>query len=193
MARKYLTICCLLLLSNRLGAQTTIPEFKNLCWLEDGNETTRVLVGHDILIRGEVENIEDGTVVDLEIWEYVENNNHNLIKRIKSRVSGGMIEYMWQVYFDMSDFRKDEVENKGYTYPKCFFTIGHINYKSDNSPILNVYAWVRWQFVKDGEIQRNTKYILVWYDNSDRRGTTDEDGWLYEEYVPLGNAWIVAQ
>jgi flavodoxin len=194
MARKYsMTICCLLLCSNWLGAQTIIPEFKNLYWLDGGNETSRTLFGHDILIRGEAENIKDGTLVDLEIWEYNENENHDLIKRVKTRVSGGMIEYTWKAEFNEDDIKQCmyELENEGYTYPKCFFTIGYMNYKSNNSQILNVYDWVRRQFIENGKILRNTKYVLVWWDNTDRRGTTDENGWLYEEYVPFGDSYIV--
>jgi hypothetical protein len=161
-------------------------DFQNLQWRDAESEITDACIGDNVLISFETNNnIIDGKMIEIEVWESTNNKLMDLIKKLTGVVNNGKVELGWTVEFDEQNTETNyynEIEENGFTILDYVFVI---NYQSKRyiSNLLGITAWGNRQMVDErtGEPIRNMDYILMLLtpDRKDREyinGTTDDDG-----------------
>jgi hypothetical protein len=74
-------------------------EFANLVWKKDGNEVSEALVDDEVTINFDVRNIDDGASVNVIIFEYDADEEHDHIKDLTGKVKDGKVEIPWKVEY----------------------------------------------------------------------------------------------
>lgn len=169
----------------------TNPQWKNA----DGEPITKALVGDEVLLCADVQDIPDGTGARIKIVEKDADGNDDDVATLNATVKGGKIECKWKVIYTEDDDDADseqEKAEKGYTLPEYAFTVECGGATSEESGQLDVMGWIRTQYVdKNGNPLPNKKYTIYLLDGTCISGTTDDGGYVKENDLKHGKYYIV--
>lgn len=168
------------------------PSIANSQWKNaDGNVLTKALVGDEVYLCADVQDIDDGTSAKIKIVEKDDDGNDDDVTTLTTTVSGGKIECKWKVVYmedDDDSNSQQEKEEKGYTLPEYAFTVECGGATSEESGQLDVMGWIRIQYIdkKTGKLLSNKKYTVYLHDGSTINGTTDDEGFIELKDLKFG-------
>ena len=140
--------------SSEKNPQITNPHWENA----DGQTITKALVGDEVTLCADTQNIADGTSATIKIVEKDADGNDDDVATLSAKVQNNKIECTWKVVYTADDDDADsekEQEEKGYTLPEYAFTVECGGEKSTESGQLDVRGWVSLEFdEKDSKILR---------------------------------------
>jgi hypothetical protein len=86
----------------------------------------------------------------------------------------------------------NELKEKGYTLPEYHFVAEYGGAESETGPVLEVRGWIDQQAVHEetGEIAANRKYVLILPSGEKTTGLTDENGFIRETGLPIGEMYF---
>ena len=175
------------------------PAITNLQWKNaDGEPITKALVGDEVTLCADVQDIPDGTSAKIKIVEKDADGQDDDVATLTINVSGGRIECAWKVVYmkddDDADSQKEKAE-KGYTLPEYAFTVECGGATSEESGQLDVMGWIRTQFKnkKTGKPLANRKYTIYLLDGSTIKGETDNDGYVVLKDLRHGEYFIIIE
>jgi len=148
--------------------------------------------GDLLTLSADVDGFSEGTRATITILEHDEDGAHEPITELRGIVEHSRIEVEWEYEYheDTDEIPTDWEIERGYNPPEYFFRvrIGSIYADSD---LLEFKDWIE-IVLEDGAgfAVQNRRYILHLPDDSQREGTTDEEGRIREEDVPPGPWWI---
>lgn len=170
----------------------TNPQWKNA----DSEPITKALVGDEVLLCAEVQDIPNGASAKIKIVEKdADGNDDDDVTTLTAKVSNGKIECAWKVIYmeddDDADSEQEKAE-KGYTLPEYAFTVECDGATSEESGQLDVMGWIKVQYVDEetGMPLENKKYIIYLLNGTCISGNTDEKGFLKEENLAIGKYFI---
>ncbi len=73
-----------------------VPQIMNPKWMQDGKETDLVKVGTTVFLCADTKNIDDGTVVDVEVYPKDDTSEEAMIVRMSAYVSRNKVERVWK-------------------------------------------------------------------------------------------------
>ena len=173
------------------------PAITNSHWENaDGNALTKALVGDEVILCADVQNILDGTNAKIKIVEKDADGDDDDVATLTATVSGGRIECAWKVVYTEDDDDADseqEKEEKGYTLPEYAFTVECGGVVSEESSQLDVRGWIKTQFrnKNTGEVLANKKFRIYSFDGKIKiDGTTDENGYADLKNINISKYYI---
>ena len=172
------------------------PTITNPRWENADNQTiTKALVGDEVFLCADTENISDGTSAKIKVIEKDDDGNDDFVTELSAAIQDGKIRRKWKVVYtednDDTDSQK-ELEEKGYTLPEYAFTVESIGVNSEESGQLDVMGWIKTQFKDEitGEILTNKKYIIYLLDGSTISGKTNSNGYIELKDLKQGEYFI---
>ena len=178
------------------NAEEKSPKISNPRWEDENGKTlTKALVGDEVYLCADTENISDGTSAKIKIVEKDDDGNDDFVTELSAAVQEGKIRCDWKVIYtednDDTDSQK-ELEEKGYTLPEYAFTVECGGTKSKESGQLDIMGWIKTQFRdrRTGKLIANRKYTIYLSDDTIKKGTTDSDGFVYEKDLKHGEYYI---
>ena len=162
---------------------------------ENGKAITKSLVGDEVYICTDTENIADGASAKIKVIEKDDDGNDDFVTELNTSVQEGKIRCRWKVVYMADDDDTDsqkELEEKGYTLPEYAFTVECSGAESEESEQLDVMGWIKTQFRdrRTGEPIANRKYIIYLSDDTAKTGATDSEGFVYEKDLKHGEYYI---
>jgi len=156
---------------------------------------TKALVGDEVTLCANVQDIADGASAKIKIVEKDADGNDDDVATLTATVSGGKIECAWKVVYTEDDDDTDseqEKAEKGYTLPEYAFTVECGGAASEESGQLDVMGWIRTQFKdkRTGKPIANKKYTIYLSDEIEINGTTDSDGLVEQKDLKMGEYYI---
>ena len=124
------------------NAEEKSPKISNPRWENADNQTiTKALVGDEVFLCADTENISDGTSAKIKIVEKDDDGNDDFVADLSATVQEGKIRRKWKVVYtednDDTDSQK-EIQEKGYTLPEYAFTAECDGIESEESGQLDV-------------------------------------------------------
>ena len=172
------------------------PTISNTRWEDESGRTiNKAMVGGEVYLCADTENIADGAGAKIRIIEKDDDGNDDFVAELSTAVQDGKIRRKWKVVYMADDDDTDsqkEMEEKGYTLPEYAFTAESSGVKSEESGQLDVMGWIKTQFRdrRTGEPIANRKYIIYLSDDTAKTGTTDSEGFVYEKDLKHGEYYI---
>ena len=172
------------------------PSISNPHWEdENGRTITKALVGDEVYLCADTENIADGASAKIRIIEKDDDGNDDFVTELNTSVQEGKIRCKWKVVYTEDNDDTDsqqELDEKGYTLPEYAFTVECDGAESEESGQLDVMGWIKKQLKdrKTGTILSNTKYTIYLLDGSEIKGISDNDGILYLDNLKIGKYFI---
>ena len=172
------------------------PSISNPHWEDTSGRTiTKALVGDEVFLCADTENIADGAGAKIRIVEKDDDGNDDFVADLSASVQDGKIRCKWKVVYMADDDDTDsqqELEEKGYTLPEYAFTVECSGVESEEAGQLDVRGWIKKQLKdrKTGTILSNTKYTIYLLDGSEIKGISDNDGILYLDNLKIGKYFI---
>ncbi len=167
-------------------------------WEEERCAVTKALVGDEVTLCADVQDIPDGTSAKIKVVEKDADGQDDDVTTLTAAVSGGRIECAWKVVYmeddDDADSEQEKAE-KGYTLPEYAFTVECGGVMSEGSPQLDVMGWIRTQ-LKDketGRILKNRRYILVKKNGEKIEGVSDARGFISEVDLEHGIYFLIVK
>jgi len=179
--------------SNRIPAKPPI-KVTNMKW--SAEEARR---GDTLTLTADIEGVDEGTEAKIIIYEYDNDNIHDVITEFPAVVEKNKIEVMWEYeYHEDTDEipTEEEMQKYGgkYNPPEYFFTItiGAEEFgKEQESGILEFKDWIEINLKDENdEIIPNEEYVLICSDGVEKRGSVDESGYAREKGIPPGRIKI---
>lgn len=166
------------------------PAIMNPHWENaDGQSITKALVGDEVTLCADVQDIPDGTGARIKIVEKDADGQDDDVATLTTKVQDGKIKCKWKVIYTEDDDDADseqEKAEKGYTLPEYTFTVECGGVTSEESGQLDVMGWIRRQ-LKDrqtGKPLKNLKYKILSPNNEILfTGVTDENGFLESDNI----------
>ncbi|MCM1234254.1 MAG: hypothetical protein NC489_29470, partial [Ruminococcus flavefaciens] len=163
------------------------PQWKNA----DGQSITKALVGDEVLLCADVQDIADGTSAKIKIVEKDANGNDDDVATLNATVKDGKIECAWKVIYieddDDADSEQEKAE-KGYTLPEYAFTVECDGVTSGESGRLEIKDEIIIT-VKNFEKLKGKTLKLVWRDGSSKTVTIDSQKIIVKD-IFIGSASI---
>lgn len=162
----------------------TNPQWKNA----DGEPITKALVGDEVALCADVQDIPDGTGAKIKIVEKDADGQDDDVATLTTNVSGGRIECAWKVVYTEDDDDADseqEKEEKGYTLPEYAFTVECGGATSEESGQLDVRSGIKF-ILQDEENKKplvNKQFLILQNEKIIYKGKTDSNG--YAEFLDL--------
>ena len=160
------------------------PKISNPRWENADNQTiTKALVGDEVFLCADTENISDGTSAKIKVIEKDDDGNDDFVTELSAAIQDGKIRRKWKVVYtednDDTDSQK-ELEEKGYTLPEYAFTVESIGVNSEESGQLDVMGWIKARILdkKNKRPVKNMPYKIYYDDGTKETGTTDGEGYL---------------
>ena len=162
----------------------------------DNQMITKALVGDEVYLCADTENIPDGAGAKIKIVEKDNDGNDNFVTELSASVQDGKIRCKWKVVYMADDDDTDsqqEMEEKGYTLPEYAFTVECDGIESKESGQLDVMGWIKTQYVdkKTGKPLANKKYIIYLLNGNSINGVSDDDGNIELENLKQGAYFII--
>jgi hypothetical protein len=172
------------------------PEFTDLRWEKNGKETGDALVDDAVSLCFDVRNINNGERVKVTVWEHDEDNEHDHVADLEGTVENGKIAINWKVVYieDNDDSTSGkELAEKGYTLPEYHFVAEYGGVVSEQSKTIQIFVHID-ALLKNkatGEILPNIKYVILLPDGNKREGSTDANGKILENKLPIGKRKLI--
>ncbi len=169
----------------------TNPHWENA----DGQTTAKALVGDEVYLCADVQDIGDGASAKIKVIEKDADGQDDDVATLTTTVNGGRIECKWKVVYTEDDDDTNsgqEKAEKGYTLPEYAFIVECGGTESEESGQLDVMGWIRIQFKdkKTGKPLSNKKYIIYLLNGDEIKGTTDESGYVVQDELKIGKFFI---
>jgi len=158
-------------------------KIKNVRWDKDV-----VHRGEVVKLSADIEGVQDGTEVEVSIWEHDEDGAHSHITEFTTTVENGRVEIEWEYdYFENTEeIPRDEEVEGGYHAPEYFFRV-EVHGLTAESGVLEFKDSIKIELVNIfGEPIPNQAYLLYAPDGVQREGELDDEGQAGEEDVPPG-------
>ena len=135
----------------------------------------------------------------VNIYEYDDDGGHDLIVSLPAVVEDKKISLDWEYeYHEDTDAIPTEEELKKYggkyNPPEYFFTVKIDNIElglEQESKLLNFKDWIEFELLDDrGNPIKDTDYVALLPDGSEKKGKTDENGLIKLTDVPPGKVDI---
>jgi hypothetical protein len=161
-------------------------KIKNLKW--DKSVITR---GDSVKLSADIDGVQDGTLANIEIYEYSKDGAHDLIAKFPTIVVNRMVQGGWS--FDYHHDTKDiptADEAIDYESPSYFFRV-KINKLYADSGLLEFRDWIEFTLTDENDNPiPNQRYLLTLPDRDVRSGTLDVNGHGKEQNIPPGRSVI---
>ena len=175
--------------SDRIPARPPV-RVSNMKW--SAKEARR---GDVLTLTANVQNVQNGTEVEITIYEYDRDSIHDKIAKLPAVVQDEKIEVKWDYeYYEDTDEVPTEEElqkyGRNYNPPEYFFTIkiGETEFgKDQESGILEFKDWIELELLN---YTGDEEYVLHLPDGTQRKGQFDDTGKLREEDLPPGRCTI---
>ena len=145
------------------------PKISNPRWENADNQTiTKALVGDEVFLCADTENISDGTSAKIKVIEKDDDGNDDFVTELSAAIQEGKIRRKWKVVYMADDDDTDsqkELEEKGYTLPEYAFTVESSGVKSEESGQLDVKDEIVLTIKNFDELKGKT-LKLVWKDGN---------------------------
>ena len=170
----------------------TNPHWENA----DGQTTAKALVGDEVTLCADVQDIGDGASATIRIVEKDDDGQDDDVATLTTTVNGGRIECKWKVVYTEDDDDTNsgqEKAEKGYTLPEYAFTVECGGVESAESAQLDVMGWIRIQFKdkKTGLPIVNRKFRIYSFDRKIKiDGSTDENGYADLRNINISKYYI---
>ena len=180
------------------NAEKKNPSITNPRWEDtNGRTITKALVGDEVFLCADTENIADGASATIRIVEKDDDGNDDFVTELSAAVNGGKIRRKWKVVYtednDDTDSQK-ELEEKGYTLPEYAFTVECDGAESEESGQLDVKSGIRFllQNRRNGKLLKKIPYLILKNKEVIYKGRTDENGYAEVLDLEIGTYYIVA-
>ena len=147
------------------NAEKKNPSITNPRWENaDGQTITKALVGDEVFLCADTENIADGASATIRIVEKDDDGNDDFVTELSAAVQEGKIRRKWKVVYtednDDTDSQK-ELEENGYTLPEYAFTVECDGVESKESGQMDVRGWISFSFSeKDKAFLKNNSFYF---------------------------------
>ena len=160
------------------NAEKKNPSITNPRWEDtNGRTITKALVGDEVFLCADTENIADGASATIRIVEKDDDGNDDFVTELSAAVNGGKISRKWKVIYtednDDTDSRQ-ELYEKGYTLPEYAFTVECDGIESEESGQLDVKDKIVLTIKNFDELKGKT-LKLVWKDGSSKEIPIDSE------------------
>lgn len=151
--------------------------------------------GDILTLSAQVEGLDDGTSVQVAIYDYDTDGCHDRITEIPAAIRDGKVEIAWEYEYhedtdDVPTQQEREQYGRSYNPPEYFFTIkvaGNEFGRMQESGLLRFQDFVDICLIDvDGSPVADAEYKLILADGSERSGTLDADGRTRVDDVPPG-------
>ena len=178
------------------NAEKKNPSITNPRWENADNQTiTKALVGDEVYLCADTENIADGASATIRIVEKDDDGNDDFVTELSTAVQEGKIRCKWKVVYtednDDTDSQK-EMEEKGYTLPEYAFTVECDGVESEESGQLDVRGWILATIrnKESGAPMPNQDYVIYKTDGNIIKGTTDKNGTIDIKNLAFGEYYL---
>ena len=148
-------------------------------------ENTKAKCGEEVKMMVDVEDFEDGTSAQFEIWERDVDGKDDLIEKIDGKVQGNKVEAVW-VYSPEEveeDLKEEEEEEEG--EPEYFFTVDIEGEKATSDILTFTYPLDIYLEDEDGKKLDDVEYTITFSDGTKKKGKF-KDGLAKIEDAPYG-------
>ena len=172
------------------------PKISNTRWEDESGRTiNKAMVGGEVYLCADTENIADGAGAKIRIIEKDDDGNDDFVAELSTAVNGGKIRCKWKVIYTEDNDDTDsqhELEEKGYTLPEYAFTVECDGAESEESGRLDVRGWIKTQYIdkKTGKPLANKKYIIYLLNGDEINGSTDDSGFVLQNDLKVGKYFI---
>ena len=172
------------------------PTISNPRWEDESGRTiNKAMVGGEVYLCADTENIADGAGAKIRIIEKDDDGNDDFVAELSTAVNGGKIRCKWKVVYTEDNDDTDsqqELEEKGYTLPEYAFTVECDGAESEESGRLDVRGWIKTQYIdkKTGKPLANKKYIIYLLNGDEINGSTDDSGFVLQNDLKVGKYFI---
>ena len=180
------------------NAEEKTPSIASPRWEdENGKAIAKALVGDEVYLCADTENIAGGTSATVKVIEKDGDGNDDFVAELNTSVQDGKIRRKWKVVYtednDDTDSQK-ELEEKGYTLPEYTFTVESSGVKSEESGQLDVKSGIRFllQNRRNGKLLKKIPYLILKNKEVIYKGRTDENGYAEVLDLEIGTYYIVA-
>ncbi len=142
----------------------------------------------------------DGEKATVEIFEFDQDGEHDLMETLQAEVTNGKLETEWKYVYqeDTDDILTEEEATKTggkYNPPEYFFTVAigeQMWGDKQESGLLQFKDWIEVELQdEDGNRLANEPFELHLPDGTTQKGTLDEKGFARVESVPPGPVEVV--
>ena len=173
------------------------PKISNTRWEDESGRTiNKAMVGGEVYLCADTENIADGAGAKIRIIEKDDDGNDDFVAELSTAVNGGKIRCKWKVIYteDTDDTAsQQELEEKGYTLPEYAFTAECSGAESEESGQLDVKSGIRFllQNKQNGKLLKKIPYLILKNKEVIYKGRTDENGYAEVLELEIGTYYIV--
>ena len=166
----------------------TNPHWENT----DGEPITKALVGDEVALCADVQDIPDGTSARIKIVEKDADGNDDDVTSLTTKVKDGKIKCKWKVIYTEDDDDADseqEKEEKGYTLPEYAFTVECGDVASEESEQLDVMGWINKQIISKYTNKPMKKLAYKLFTSDGKlvvEGKSDNFGYISVENIKIG-------
>ena len=169
------------------------PKISNTRWEDESGRTiNKAMVGGEVYLCADTENIADGAGAKIRIIEKDDDGNDDFVAELSTAVQDGKIRRKWKVVYMADDDDTDsqkEMEEKGYTLPEYAFTVECDGVESEESGQLDVRGWIKKQIVYryTNKPMINLPYKLFTTNGKlVSEGKSDNFGYISVENIKIG-------
>ena len=169
------------------------PKISNTRWEDESGRTiNKAMVGDEVYLCADTENIPDGANAKIKIVEKDDDGNDDFVTELSTAVQDGKIRRKWKVVYMADDDDTDsqkEMEEKGYTLPEYAFTVESSEVNSEESGQLDVMGWIKKQIVYryTNKPMINLPYKLFTTNGKlIFEGKSDNSGYISVENIKIG-------
>ena len=173
------------------------PKISNTRWEDESGRTiNKAMVGGEVYLCADTENIADGAGAKIRIIEKDDDGNDDFVAELSTAVNGGKIRCKWKVIYTEDNDDTDsqqELEEKGYTLPEYAFTVECDGAESEESGRLDVKSGIRFllQNKQNGKLLKKIPYLILKNKEVIYKGRTDENGYAEVLELEIGTYYIV--
>ncbi|MDY0083975.1 MAG: hypothetical protein RBR74_12395, partial [Ignavibacteriaceae bacterium] len=156
-------------------------------------DKTTVNRGEVLKLTADVKNYPAGFEAIIQIFEYSDDETHELVTKFPVQVKNNKIEAFWEFQFkgNVKDIPRQSDTEKGYIPPKFFFRVFLLDFYED-SDFVEFKDFIRIELKdSDGNLLPNERYKIYLPDDTTREGTLDEQATAVEENIPAGEFVII--
>lgn len=159
-------------------------------------DTSDINVDDKVKAQAKVEGFEDGTSVDIQIFERNIQGADTLVTALKAKVDGEKVEAIWRYEYPVEEPDNDEqgletLPPNGYAAPEYFFEV-IVGVCKARSEMLYVADAIEIELLdSEGNPVKNQEYILRTSSGEIRKGKLNGRGKAMEEKIPPAHCELI--